>query len=117
MKHSAAKRLSALALAAALLLTLGACGEGSGGGSSGQSQESASGGGDWPVRVRDVDIPEAPERVLWAFALLGGGVGGFLGMRCFRHKTRHWYFRYGFPLLAVLDLAGLVWLLPLWNGL
>ena len=38
-------------------------------------------------------------------------------MRCFRHKTRHWYFRYGFPLLAVLDLAGLVWLLPLWNGL
>ena len=57
------------------------------------------------------------ERVLWAFALLGGGVGGFLGMRCFRHKTRHWYFRYGFPLLAVLDLAGLVWLLPLWNGL
>ena len=64
MKHSAAKRLSALALAAALLLTLGACGEGSGGGSSGQSQESASGGGDWPVRVRDVDIPEAPERVL-----------------------------------------------------
>ena len=58
-----------------------------------------------------------PERVLWAFALLGGGVGGFLGMRCFRHKTRHWYFRYGFPLLAVLDLAGLVWLLPLWNGL
>ena len=63
--------------------------------------------GDWRI----------PERVLWAFALLGGGVGGFLGMRCFRHKTRHWYFRYGFPLLAVLDLAGLVWLLPLWNGL
>ena len=58
-----------------------------------------------------------PERVLRAFALVGGGVGGFLGMRCFRHKTGHWYFRYGLPLLAVLDLAGLVWLLPLWNGL
>ena len=38
-----------------------------------------------------------PERVLWAFALLGGGVGGFLGMRCFRHKTRHWYFQRGIP--------------------
>lgn len=51
-----------------------------------------------------------PERTLWAFALLGGGVGGFLGMRCFRHKTRHWYFQYGFPLLALLDAAFLVWL-------
>lgn len=51
-----------------------------------------------------------PERTLWAFALLGGGVGGFLGMRCFHHKTRHWYFKYGFPLLAILDVAGLLWL-------
>ena len=58
-----------------------------------------------------------PERILWAFALLGGGPGGFLGMRCFRHKTRHWYFRYGFPLLALLDLALLVWLAPLWSRL
>ena len=54
---------------------------------------------------------------LGARARRGGGGGGLLGRRCFRHKTRHWYFRYGFPLLAVLDLAGLVWLLPLWNGL
>ena len=58
-----------------------------------------------------------PERVLWAFALAGGAVGGFLGMRCFRHKTRHWYFRWGFPLLALLDMALLIWLLPLWGGL
>lgn len=56
------------------------------------------------------DVWRIPELTLWAFALLGGGVGGFLGMRCFRHKTRHWYFRYGFPALAVLDLVCLVWL-------
>ncbi len=30
----------------------------------------------------------APERVLFALALLGGGVGVFLGMHVFRHKTR-----------------------------
>lgn len=51
-----------------------------------------------------------PERTLWAFALLGGGVGGFLGMRFFHHKTRHWYFRYGFPVLALLDAGLLLWI-------
>ena len=51
-----------------------------------------------------------PELTLWAFALLGGAPGGYLGMRCFRHKTRHWYFKFGFPALAVLDLTALVWL-------
>ena len=51
-----------------------------------------------------------PESTLWLFALLGGGVGGFLGMRCFRHKTRHWYFRFGFPLLATLQIGILIFL-------
>ena len=52
----------------------------------------------------------ALEKTLWLFALLGGAPGGWLGMRAFHHKTRHWYFRYGFPLLAALDAALLLWL-------
>ena len=52
-----------------------------------------------------------PEHTLWIFALLGGAPGGWLGMRCFRHKTRHWQFNFGFPLLAVVDLGLLLWLL------
>ena len=56
------------------------------------------------------DAWRIPELTLWAFALLGGAPGGYLGMRCFRHKTRHWYFKFGFPALAVLDLTALVWL-------
>lgn len=59
------------------------------------------------------DAWRIPEAALWAFALLGGGVGGFLGMRCFRHKTRHWYFKYGFPVLAAADVALVAWL-ALW---
>lgn len=51
-----------------------------------------------------------PEAVLWAFALLGGAVGGALGMRRFRHKTRRRRFRYGFPLLAALEMGALAWL-------
>ncbi len=46
-----------------------------------------------------------PEKTLFLAALLGGGVGGTLGMWCFHHKTRHWYFRYGFPLIAVAQLV------------
>ena len=51
-----------------------------------------------------------PEKTLFLAAALFGALGGTLGMKVFRHKTRHWYFRWGFPaLLAVqLVLLGLV---------
>ena len=48
-----------------------------------------------------------PEKRLFLPVLLGGGLGGVLGMRLFHHKTRHWYFRYGFPLLLAVQLLAL----------
>lgn len=51
------------------------------------------------------------EKALFLFPLLGGALGGVLGMRLFRHKTRHWYFRFGLPLLLALQLAGGGWLM------
>jgi len=50
------------------------------------------------------------EKTLFLPVLLGGGVGGILGMKVFRHKTKHWYFRFGFPAILILELAGVVWL-------
>ena len=48
-----------------------------------------------------------PEKTLFLPAVLGGSLGAILGMRLFRHKTRHWYFRYGLPaLLAAQVLLG-----------
>ena len=35
-----------------------------------------------------------PEKTLFGAALLGGAVGGTIGVFFFRHKTRHWYFRW-----------------------
>lgn len=45
------------------------------------------------------------ERTLFLIALLGGSAGVLLGMYTFRHKTRHWYFVYGTPLILVAQIA------------
>ena len=37
------------------------------------------------------------EASLFFTALLGGSLGCILGMQHFRHKTKHWYFKYGMP--------------------
>ena len=50
------------------------------------------------------------ERTLFLMALLGGALGGVVGMRVFHHKTKHWYFRYGFPALLIVQTALVVWL-------
>lgn len=51
------------------------------------------------------------EKTLFLVALLGGALGTTLGMHWFRHKTQHWYFRLGFPLILIAEAALLVWLL------
>lgn len=52
-----------------------------------------------------------PEKTLFLVVLLGGGIGGTLGMFFFRHKTKHWYFRLGFPAISILEYAALVYFL------
>lgn len=47
-----------------------------------------------------------PEVDLWEIALIGGALGATLGMELFRHKTKHSRFKFGFPLLAVLQVVG-----------
>ena len=46
-----------------------------------------------------------PEKTLFACALMGGSLGTTLGMSTFRHKTRHWYFKYGMPLILVVQVV------------
>lgn len=43
-----------------------------------------------------------PEFTLIMIAFLGGGIGSFLGMRAFRHKTKHMKFVILLPIAAVL---------------
>ena len=53
-----------------------------------------------------------PEKTLLLVTALFGGLGGTLGMNVFRHKTKHWYFKFGFPVLLVIQLAVLALVLP-----
>lgn len=55
------------------------------------------------------NLHRVPERTLFLLALFGGAVGGTVGMLYFRHKTKHWYFRYGFPALAALQCVGFLY--------
>ena len=52
-----------------------------------------------------------PERTLLLIAFLGGGIGSFLGMRIFRHKTKHRKFVILLPIAAVLYAILLIYLI------
>lgn len=49
------------------------------------------------------------EKWFFLLALVGGSPGAILGMYAFRHKTKHWQFKWGMPAILFLQL-GLLWL-------
>ena len=46
-----------------------------------------------------------PEKTLFLLALIGGSLGTTLGMHVFHHKTKHWYFKFGMPLILIAELG------------
>lgn len=51
-----------------------------------------------------------PEASLFLAAIIGGSIGSILGMEFFRHKTRHWYFKYGMPAILFLQIGIVIYL-------
>ncbi|HAV91374.1 DUF1294 domain-containing protein [uncultured Eubacterium sp.] len=45
-----------------------------------------------------------PEKTLFLVSLIGGSIGTLLGMYVFRHKTKHWYFVIGMPLILIMHI-------------
>jgi uncharacterized membrane protein YsdA (DUF1294 family) len=56
----------------------------------------------WKARRRRWRISE---QTLLLLAVLGGSIGALLAMHVFHHKTLHKKFRYGVPLILLLQLA------------
>lgn len=57
---------------------------------------------------------QIPEKVLFGVSLLGGSAGTWAGMYLFRHKTKHWYFVAGMPLILVCQAALAIYLVHLY---
>lgn len=53
------------------------------------------------------------EKTLWVTAIIGGSIGSILGMRVFRHKTKHQLFTIGMPVILILQVFLLFYLLTL----
>lgn len=45
-----------------------------------------------------------PEKTLFLLAVIGGSLGTTLGMHMFRHKTKHWYFKFGMPMILIVQI-------------
>lgn len=45
------------------------------------------------------------EKMLWTVSLLGGATGSFAGMRLVRHKSKHFSFKYGLPVLIICQFV------------
>ena len=65
----------------------------------------------WDKRCARKGRWRVSEKALFLSAILMGAIGGVIGMRVFRHKTKHWYFKLFFPLLAALQIVLVVWAL------
>ncbi len=46
------------------------------------------------------------EKTLLCASFFGGAIGGYLAMRQFRHKTKHWYFH-------AVNITGILWQIAL----
>ena len=44
------------------------------------------------------------ESTLFLLSIIGGSLGAILGMKLFRHKTKHWYFKYAIPFILAVQV-------------
>ena len=45
------------------------------------------------------------EATLLMMAVIGGSIGAWVGMRLWHHKTMHKKFKYGIPLIIIMQIA------------
>ena len=56
-----------------------------------------------------------PESTLLLLAMIGGSIGAWIGLKVWRHKTLHKKFKYGIPLIIVVQIVLCIYLYS--NGL
>ena len=51
------------------------------------------------------------EATMLLLAVVGGSIGAWCGMKVWHHKTMHKKFKYGVPMIFLLQLALAVWII------
>ena len=51
-----------------------------------------------------------PEATLLTMAAIGGSIGAWVGMRLWHHKTMHKKFKYGIPVIMIMQVCLVVYL-------
>ena len=69
--------------------------------------------GDDKRRAKKKGARRIPEKTLFLSAIIGGSIGAIAGMQVFHHKTKHWYFVWGMPLIFLVQAALVIWLMLL----
>ena len=62
-------------------------------------------------RAKREGMRRIAEKTLFLSAIFGGSIGAIAGMYTFRHKTRHWYFVWGMPVILIAQITLAVWLI------
>ena len=52
-----------------------------------------------------------PEATLLLLAAIGGSIGAWCGMKVWHHKTMHKKFKYGVPVIFILQVVLAVWII------
>ena len=50
------------------------------------------------------------EAMLFFYAIIGGSIGSLVGMRFFRHKTKHKLFTIGIPIVLIIQIILVIFL-------
>lgn len=62
----------------------------------------------WDKYAAQRQLRRVPEKILFLLSAIGGSVGMYAGMLTFRHKTQHWYFKFGIPAIIVAQAAAVM---------
>ena len=60
----------------------------------------------WKAKRKETkeSVRRVPEKTLFLLSALGGSIGALLGMKAWRHKTKHISFRFGIPAILALQI-------------
>lgn len=59
----------------------------------------------WDKHQAKVHGRRIAEKNLFFISIIGGSIGSWLGMYYFHHKTKHWYFVLGMPLILLIQIG------------